>query len=441
MSKHIRWLAAESERWTKEQIITTEQAQRIRQLYTGQSAPVSWGLIVFSGLGAVVIGLGVILLFAYNWDRIPKYSKLGIVLGAIAMAHAAGLWLRCKDGWRPTLGEVFSLLGSMLFGAGIWLIAQIYHIDEHFPNGFLFWGLGALALAWALESVPQALLATITLAIWSGSETLGFRAPRDFSVGLIFFGVGPLMWRKKSGLLAATVLAALYATILFNASFWYGAAGAFTSALSLSTLLIALSRMDAVVGLSEKIRPLLVFFGWTGFLICAYILSFEGAADSVLRWGRDHGAAEGKGMWIYSWGLFAVAAVAWVYLVIARFRGIEGGRVRLEEWLCPIALLYCQSAVLSGFHVDATLVAIVFNLTSLGIATAWMVRGCRWGEMMPVVVGSIVFALLVFARYFDLFGSLAMRGVAFLVLGGVLFAEGFYYRKLRRSEAEGGRAL
>lgn len=40
----------------------------------------------------------------------------------------------------------------MLFGAGIWLVAQIYHIEEHYPNGFLIWGLGAMALAWALPS-------------------------------------------------------------------------------------------------------------------------------------------------------------------------------------------------------------------------------------------------------------------------------------------------
>ncbi len=38
----------------------------------------------------------------------------------------------------------------MFYGAGIWLVAQIYNIDEHYPNGFLFWALGALAMAWAM---------------------------------------------------------------------------------------------------------------------------------------------------------------------------------------------------------------------------------------------------------------------------------------------------
>jgi hypothetical protein len=37
-----------------------------------------------------------------------------------------------------------------------------------------------------------------------------------------------------------------------------------------------------------------------------------------------------------------------------------------------------------------------------------------------------------------LFESLATRGVVFLLLGGVLFAEGFYYRRLRHEAAGGG---
>ena len=43
------------------------------------------------------------------------------------------------------------LAGTILFGAGIWLVAQIYHIDEHYPNAFFFWGFGAMTMAWATE--------------------------------------------------------------------------------------------------------------------------------------------------------------------------------------------------------------------------------------------------------------------------------------------------
>ena len=64
------------------------------------------------------------------------------------------------EGDDVLVGGVYGVsLGTMFFGAGIWLIAQVYHIDEHYPNGFLLWGLGALAMAWALRSIPQAIVA------------------------------------------------------------------------------------------------------------------------------------------------------------------------------------------------------------------------------------------------------------------------------------------
>ena len=70
-----------------------------------------------------------------------------------------------------------------------------------------------------------------------------------------------------------------------------------------------------------------------------------------------------------------------------------------------------------------------------------MVRGCRAGGLRETVLGSLLLAAVVLARYFDLFDSLAARGLAFLVLGGLLFAEGFFYRRRRREgETEGGAA-
>jgi len=170
MSKEVRWLWEQSDGWIAKGLISKEQAGQIRKLYPEPKAILPWGTIIFSGLGAAVAGLGVILLLAYNWQAIPKAAKLGVIFGGLGGLHGAGIWLFLRDDWRRQLGEAVSLLGTMLFGAGIWLVAQIYHIEEHYPNGFLTWGLGALAMAWAMPSVAQALLATTVLCIWGCTE-------------------------------------------------------------------------------------------------------------------------------------------------------------------------------------------------------------------------------------------------------------------------------
>ncbi|MDD3180538.1 MAG: DUF2157 domain-containing protein [Opitutaceae bacterium] len=122
-----------------------------------RSAP--WGLLVFATVGAIVIDLGVILHFAYNWEGIPNYGKLAIVFATLIEAHLSGIRLLGCGGWQPKLGEALVVMGTIFYGVDIWLVAQIYNIDEHYPDGFYFWALGALAMAWPIRSTANGLLA------------------------------------------------------------------------------------------------------------------------------------------------------------------------------------------------------------------------------------------------------------------------------------------
>jgi hypothetical protein len=230
------------------------------------------------------------------------------------------------------------------------------------------------------------------------------------------------------------LLGVAYFNVLSHATHWNGSGGAFTTAFALSALLIAGGRLLDEDATSARIRQVMTFFGWSGFVFCSYLLSFEDTGRHLLRWTVNPERAS----WLivaYRWPLFLLASAAWGWLLLKKFRE-QATRVRLEEWLCPIALLYCQGLAAVHYQERSPFVALVFNLICLGIAAMWMVRGCRDGNLRRTVLGSVFLAALVFARYFDLFDSLAVRGVVFLLLGGVLFAEGFYYRRLRLEDAD-----
>ena len=436
MNKDTRWLFTDTERWTAEGLITAEQAACIRSLYPAPTPTLPWGLLVFSCAGAAVVGLGVILLIAYNWEDVPKFGKLTLVFGAIIATHIAGLALQRRPGWQPRLGEALSLLGSMLFGAGIWLVAQIYNIDEHFPNGFLLWALGSLAMAWALESIPQAILATVAFAFWGSYETWEFASPTLWAIIAVLLGVGPLAWRKQSALLTAVVLAAVYFLSIITLSSWGGGAHALTATLALSALLIAAEKL-ARTPLGEPLAGAAVgrFFGLGGFLVCVFLLGFHDESRHLLDWGDRPGRAPVVAV-AYGWIVFALAAAGWG-LVTWRTLRQKRLTVPLEEWLCPIALVYAYLLAALG-NADEVFIAVTFNLIFLGIAVMWMLRGCREAQLRSTVVGSLLFGTLVLARYFDLFESLATRGLTFIVLGGILIAEAMYYRKMRREDAAEG---
>ena len=100
MSKQVRWLWEQSDRWVAKGLVSQNQAGQIRSLYPEPRALLPWGTIIFSGLGAAVAGLGVILLLAYNWHAIPKAAKLAVIFGGLAGLHAAGIWFFLRDDWR-----------------------------------------------------------------------------------------------------------------------------------------------------------------------------------------------------------------------------------------------------------------------------------------------------------------------------------------------------
>jgi len=214
VSRHHAWLQQQIADWAGEGLIDGTQARALRARYPLQTGA-GWGRLILSTLGAVIFGLGVILLFAYNWAEMHKFTKLGVIFTSLAGAHAAGLWLR-RPGHPLIASEGLHALGTMLFGAAIWLVAQIYHIEEHYPNALLIWGIGALAMAWALPSVTQGLMAVALVLVWQAMEVFDFSNTLHSTPWIILLGIFPLYWRLRSAVLGGAAVTALLISLAFS---------------------------------------------------------------------------------------------------------------------------------------------------------------------------------------------------------------------------------
>jgi uncharacterized membrane protein len=81
------------------------------------------------------------------------------------------------------------------------------------------------------------------------------------------------------------------------------------------------------------------------------------------------------------------------------------------------------------------LAAVPFNLIFLAQCVVFIVQGSRGANPKLVSIACVLFALLVITRYVDLFESLLLRSLIFLLLGAGLFLVGnFYARTKNRSE-------
>ena len=102
-------------------------------------------------IGAILVGAGIFSFIAANWQELSRPLKIVIIFTAMFIAYAAG-WQAIEKAKLLKTVEALILLGAIIYGAGIFLVAQMFNIRENWPDGFILWMIGASALAFAIDS-------------------------------------------------------------------------------------------------------------------------------------------------------------------------------------------------------------------------------------------------------------------------------------------------
>jgi uncharacterized membrane protein len=427
MKKHINWLIAEIDLWVSEGIIGPAQAAALKRRYPAPAEALAWSRIIFFCLGAALLGLSVILLFAYNWQQMHKFAKLGVIFASLIGAHAAGSWLGRSAGRYQTAGEGLHLLGTMLFGAGIWLIAQIYHIEEHYPNGFLIWGLGALSLGWALPSVVQGILAAVLLVMWNGFEVFDFKNSQPLSPFLILAGTLPLAWIRRSRVLASIAAIGFLFTLFVSMINIEGDLAALLVFFS-ACMLIAAGLLVRRRGGFPQTGPVFALIGFCVYIAVLFVLSFHHRSG---MWSI-HLDRFPQGAFFVAFAAGVLGLWAWALWPVDGKRLALNATLQTEHYgvLAAFILIFAHSLgliPLGGWPGMA-----VFNILILFQAIAMITAGCRDLSLKTTVAGCVLFAAITLARYTDLFVSLLARSLVFFIAGAGLFAVGIYYSRARK---------
>ena len=418
MRSPLHWLKSELSLWQAEGLITPEQAGRLSARYRLDALGEPGGLWrhLITAAGAILIGLGVILLIAYNWDAMGKAAKLAIVFGSLILAHGAAI-LAVRD--RPLLGESLFALGSMLMGAAIFLVGQVYHLDSHYPQALLLWSLGVIALAWALPSRVQAWMALILILAWHLSEVSDFHYPNHWVwllLGLMF----PLVWRLASPLLARSYSVTLLIALGSSQLLHYRSVAVYTI-LALSVVLICLPGL--VRGRHRETALEMAGPAWGALILWLLAGSVDGFWREFLRlsWPEFSGAP-----WL--WGLLLSSQLAFAGVLLRR--GLSK-----EILFAELVLLLAMVPALLGPRSTAgwAVQVVAINLLLLGLSVWMMVQGLQTLQRRRLVQGALLFAALVIMRYLDLFDSLVARALVFLAVGAGMFALGHLYRRNRQA--------
>ncbi|TPW18782.1 MAG: membrane protein, partial [Elusimicrobia bacterium] len=326
-SHELAWLAEEIPSWTRDGLLTDDQARRIRARYDfaevdlDRRAGSGRFVQALSVLGALLVGAGILTWIAANWDGIGDPLKLGLIFTSVIGLQWGGYELAFRRASHPHLGQALLLIGNLAFGAGIFLVAQIFHLSGHWPNAFLAWGLGALAVAVAVEAVPVFTLAAGALTVWGIGEAAEFHATGLWSLAAVGALFAVSYWRNSKSHLAVSVMA-LGAWLSIVPGAWHQTEEMMPTAwLAGAGLLVAAGVLHRSLGRPDLQAPWRTF-GIGGGMFAIFLMCIRFFAHEF-SW--QEGARPAIG-WV--WAVLAVAAAvaAWA-LVVASER-----LARLEAW-------------------------------------------------------------------------------------------------------------
>jgi uncharacterized membrane protein len=154
------------ERWISAGILDASTAARIQtfeESHHGSSERLRWPVLLALGLGGVLLCAGILLFVAAHWEELSPTSRFSLVLLLVALFPIGGAFTSDKF---PALSTTFHAIGTICLGAGIFLSAQIFNLEENWTNGILLWAAGALAGWLLLRTWPHAALLGVLMPVW-----------------------------------------------------------------------------------------------------------------------------------------------------------------------------------------------------------------------------------------------------------------------------------
>jgi uncharacterized membrane protein len=130
----------------------------------------SWSAIITGGFGALMIGLGVIALFAANWDAFGREARAVIALAPVVACGVAAILAHARGVKSRALWEPVGILWCVSVAAAACLVAQTYQVGGSVPGLVLLVALLMLPVIWVTRAAAPMALWPIMAIVWTISS-------------------------------------------------------------------------------------------------------------------------------------------------------------------------------------------------------------------------------------------------------------------------------
>jgi uncharacterized membrane protein len=442
-NRSIRWLLGELPGLVSDGVLDEETSDRLRERYP-ESASMSGSrlaIVICAVFGALLIGSGVILLLAHNWEHLGRPMRTVIAILPLLISQVLAGWALVRRGESTAWREGSATLLTLALAAAMALVDQTYHTGDDLESFLWRWSLLLAPLPWLLNSSAAAIIYLASLTFWAGAAK-GDRLEVIWLWPLALAVVPHLvsvLREDRRGLRAANLqwACAIFLCVAAGVGLEWRVPGLWILVYTgLFALMIAVG--TALRRDEERLwrRPFEVV-GVAGSLVLWLILSFDEPWKNI-GWNhirgdeRFHQAASLFDV-VLAVGL-PLAALAVVALILDHRRYTLA---MLWTVSVPVVAVVWPMVAASENTDLRWMAALAFNLVLFGIGIATITSGVRSQNLGTVNLGMIVIAGLVVVRFFDTEIGFVAKGLAFIAVGvGFLFANVVMARRLKR--AEGG---
>ncbi|MDR6263733.1 DUF2157 domain-containing protein [Roseobacter sp. N2S] len=371
-------------------------------------------------LAVICLGFAAMTFVAANWEDMTRLTRVGLIFAAMWGFWCGSVLLNLRN--HRWFAQVFTLGACAMFGAGIMLISQIYHIQGSPKDATWLWAIGTMIAAALTRSIPALCLTIALLLVWL------FLSPSLYSrthfVQLDF----PLYMIACAGL-AYWMRSRFAAHLITLTTYIWAGCTAISFANDQSLTLLAITFATAFIVLSAALfsdRKLALLGGFER----AFILYTTGyLAVMIFAW---HDLVR------YEWRMadYPVIVTAFVVPALISVAICTALAVLASRKTHPNTYDLVVTPLFATLTFGTSLLASnlpVATESLMLIGSIWLIRMGWRLENRPIAVGGFVaFGNAMLVIYFETVGTLLGTSMFYLAAGVLLLAGVFVVPRMTR---------
>jgi len=382
--------------------------------------------LMFSIIGAILIGLGIITFASINWNNFSRSLQTVISLLPILLSSSAVIYFVYKQINNQKYKEALSVLYTASVINAIILICKINNISRDYSR-FLISGILTLPIVYVLDSVI--LIPVFITMIFASYHEINFNnlILKNFFFTIELFLIAPRIFfitkqnisSKISCFLGVITSIGLliYTDFLINCVDIYSRVYDYLFLMAL--FLFCLANI-----FSHNKKNFFYYISWCSeifLLFYTYISSFSADIFFKIYCMKNLDKIN-----LITQILFFIFSVFVILFCIFVFTKNKNKYLRTK--IIIFALLFLSS--LSG---NFTLVKYIANLVILIIGSAQIYLGINQNALKNINSGLFLICLIILARFFDSDLSPGFKSIIFILIGCLFFTVNIYINKQKNA--------